>query len=57
MTLHLSSLDDAQHAHGPFSAEADQDLEAIDGMVARLAHQEFANNPSAVVVSFPTTDS
>ena len=45
MTLHLSSLDDAQHAHGPFSAEACADLEAIDGMVARLAQQEFANDP------------
>jgi predicted AlkP superfamily pyrophosphatase or phosphodiesterase len=50
MTLHLSSLDHAQHEHGPFSAEADQTLEAIDGMVQRLAHQAFANNPSAVVV-------
>jgi predicted AlkP superfamily pyrophosphatase or phosphodiesterase len=50
MTLHLSSLDDAQHAHGPFSPEACADLEAIDGMVERLAHQEFAINPSAVVV-------
>jgi predicted AlkP superfamily pyrophosphatase or phosphodiesterase len=50
MTLHLSSLDDAQHAHGPFSPEACADLEAIDGMIARLAHQEFALNPTAIVV-------
>lgn len=50
MTLHLSSLDDAQHAHGPFSPEACADLEAIDGMVARLAEQQFANDPSAVLV-------
>jgi len=50
MTLHLSSLDDSQHAHGPFSPEACADLEAIDGMVERLAAQQFANNPSAVVV-------
>jgi predicted AlkP superfamily pyrophosphatase or phosphodiesterase len=50
MTLHLSSLDDSQHAHGPFSPEACADLEAIDGMIARLAHQAFANNPSAIVV-------
>lgn len=50
MTLHLSSLDDSQHAHGPFSPEACADLEALDGMVERLAHQEFANNPSAIVV-------
>jgi predicted AlkP superfamily pyrophosphatase or phosphodiesterase len=50
MTLHLSSLDHAQHEHGPFSAEACADLEALDGMVERLAHQEFAINPSAIVV-------
>ena len=50
MTLHLSSLDDAQHAHGVFSTEADSTLEAIDGMVARLAAQEFANSPQAVLV-------
>lgn len=50
VTLHLSSLDDAQHAHGPFSAEADADLEALDDMVARLAHQAIANDPSTVVL-------
>ncbi len=50
MTLHLSSLDESQHEHGPFSTEACADLEALDGMVARLAHQLFANNPAAVVV-------
>jgi predicted AlkP superfamily pyrophosphatase or phosphodiesterase len=50
MTLHLSSLDESEHEHGPFSAEADATLEAIDGMVARLAQQEFANDPAAVLV-------
>jgi predicted AlkP superfamily pyrophosphatase or phosphodiesterase len=50
MTIHLSSLDETQHEHGPFSAEADQDLEAIDGMVARLADAALANDSSAVVV-------
>jgi predicted AlkP superfamily pyrophosphatase or phosphodiesterase len=50
MTLHLSSLDESQHAHGPFSPEACADLEALDSMVARLAHQQFANNPAAVLV-------
>jgi len=50
MTLHLSSLDESQHEHGPFSPEACADLEAIDGMIARLAHQLFANNPNAVLV-------
>jgi predicted AlkP superfamily pyrophosphatase or phosphodiesterase len=50
MTLHLSALDESEHEHGPFSAEADQTLEAIDGMVAHLAQQEFANDPAAVLV-------
>ncbi len=50
MTLHLSSLDESQHEHGPFSPEACADLEAIDGMIARLAHQAFAGNPAAVLV-------
>src|SRR5450631_1992874 len=35
MTLHLSSLDDAEHSYGAFSPEANQDLEAIDAMLAR----------------------
>jgi predicted AlkP superfamily pyrophosphatase or phosphodiesterase len=50
MTLHLSSLDESQHQHGPFSPEACADLEALDGMVARLAKQLFASNPGAVLV-------
>jgi predicted AlkP superfamily pyrophosphatase or phosphodiesterase len=50
MTIHLSSLDEEEHLHGPFSAEADADLERVDGMVARLAEQERANDPKAIVV-------
>jgi predicted AlkP superfamily pyrophosphatase or phosphodiesterase len=50
MTLHLSSLDDTQHAHGPFSPEADADLEALDGMMARLTKAAVAADPSAVVM-------
>jgi len=50
MTIHLSSLDETEHEHGPFSAEANQDLEAIDGMVTRLADAALANDSSAVVV-------
>jgi predicted AlkP superfamily pyrophosphatase or phosphodiesterase len=49
MTLHLSSLDDAQHGHGVFSAEANQDLEAVDGMLAELAAAAHAASPSAIV--------
>ncbi len=50
MTLHLSSLDETQHAHGPFSPDADADLEALDGMMARLEKAAVAADPSAVVV-------
>jgi predicted AlkP superfamily pyrophosphatase or phosphodiesterase len=49
MTIHLSSLDETEHEHGPFSAEANQDLESLDGMVARLAAAAIANDPSTVV--------
>ncbi len=50
MTIHLSSLDETQHAHGPFSEEANQTLEAIDGMVARLADAALKIDPSTVVL-------
>jgi predicted AlkP superfamily pyrophosphatase or phosphodiesterase len=50
MTIHLSSLDETEHMHGPFSPEANADLEALDGMVASLAQQAQANDPNAVVV-------
>jgi predicted AlkP superfamily pyrophosphatase or phosphodiesterase len=50
MTIHLSSLDEEQHLHGPFSAEANADLERLDGMLNRLIEQERQNDPSAVVV-------
>lgn len=50
LTLHLSSLDDTQHAHGPFSPEADADLEALDGMMARLTTAAVVADPATVVV-------
>ena len=50
MTIHLSSLDEEEHLHGPFSDEADADLEKLDGMVARLIAQEKSNDPGSVVV-------
>jgi hypothetical protein len=50
MTIHLSSLDEEEHLHGPFSAEANEDLEKLDGMVARLAEQELKNDPNAIIV-------
>jgi predicted AlkP superfamily pyrophosphatase or phosphodiesterase len=50
MTIHLSSLDEEQHAHGPFSAEANQDLEVIDGWLAQLFAASRANDPKAVAL-------
>jgi len=50
MTIHLSSLDEEEHLHGPFSVEANEDLEKLDGMVGRLVEQERKNDPEAVVV-------
>jgi len=49
MTIHLSSLDGEQHRRGPFSDEANQDLEGLDGMIGRLVAQELANFPTAVI--------
>jgi predicted AlkP superfamily pyrophosphatase or phosphodiesterase len=50
MTVHLSSLDDAEHGHGAFSAEANRDLEAVDSMLADLAAAARVANPAAIVV-------
>jgi predicted AlkP superfamily pyrophosphatase or phosphodiesterase len=49
MTVHLSSLDDAEHGHGVFSAEANRDLEAVDGMLAELSAAAHAAGPAAIV--------
>jgi predicted AlkP superfamily pyrophosphatase or phosphodiesterase len=50
MTIHLSSLDATEHEYGPFSAEANRDLESLDEMVSRLAAAALANDSSTVVV-------
>ncbi len=50
MTIHLSSLDDAEHEHGPFSEAANQVLERIDGQLARLFAAGLAIDPNAVAV-------
>jgi len=50
MTLHLSSLDEAEHEHGPFSAAANEVAESIDGMLARLVAASRAADPAAIVV-------
>lgn len=50
MTIHLSALDASEHEHGPFSAEANQVLEATDGMLARLFAASRARDPAAIAV-------
>jgi len=49
MTVHLSSLDAAEHAHGVFSGESNQDLEGIDAMLARLSAAAHASDPASIV--------
>jgi predicted AlkP superfamily pyrophosphatase or phosphodiesterase len=50
MTIHLSSLDHAEHEHGVFSDEANQILESIDAQLARLFAAASANDPHAIAV-------
>jgi predicted AlkP superfamily pyrophosphatase or phosphodiesterase len=50
MTVHLSSLDEQQHRFGPFSAEANADLEVIDGQLAQLFAASHANDPKAIAL-------
>ena len=49
MTIHLSSLDEEEHLHGPFSPEANADLESLDTMLGRLIAQEQKNFPDATI--------
>jgi predicted AlkP superfamily pyrophosphatase or phosphodiesterase len=49
MTVHLVSLDHAEHATGPFSAESNKAMEKIDQMIGELVEAERANDPNAIV--------
>ncbi len=49
MTVHLSSLDGAEHESGPFSQESNDTLEALDGMIGRLMTAFLKNDPDGVV--------
>ena len=49
MTVHLSSLDEEEHLHGPFSPEANADLEQLDGLVAQLIAAARVANPAVTV--------
>jgi predicted AlkP superfamily pyrophosphatase or phosphodiesterase len=50
MTIHLSSLDETEHEHGPFSPEANLDIEALDTMLSQLVAAARANDPDAVAL-------
>ena len=50
MTIHLSALDEEEHAHGPFSAEADAELEVLDADLAQLFAAARANDPQSVAL-------
>ncbi len=49
MTVHLSALDEAEHEHGVFSAEANAVLETLDGQLAALAEAARADDPARIV--------
>ena len=50
LTLHLSSLDEYEHINGPFSAEANATLEALDGMVSELVDAALKADPKTAIV-------
>jgi predicted AlkP superfamily pyrophosphatase or phosphodiesterase len=49
ITVHLASLDHLEHAHGPFSTEANATLEQIDAEVGELEDAAHAAFPSVVM--------
>jgi predicted AlkP superfamily pyrophosphatase or phosphodiesterase len=50
MTIHLSALDEEEHGHGPFSAEANAELEVLDADLQQLFAAARANDPNAVAL-------
>lgn len=49
LTLHLVSKDHLQHEHGPFSVEANADLEQLDSMIGDIVAAERKADPDSVV--------
>ncbi|GAN62170.1 nucleotide pyrophosphatase family protein [Acetobacter indonesiensis NRIC 0313] len=50
MLVHLTDLDHQEHMHAPFSAEANQAAETLDGQVGRLIDAELQASPDAQIV-------
>src|SRR3954454_8313733 len=49
VTLHLASLDHLEHAHKPFSPQAFETLEAVDGMVGTLEKAILDSDPNGAM--------
>jgi predicted AlkP superfamily pyrophosphatase or phosphodiesterase len=49
MTVHLSSLDEAEHETAPFSPHSYETLEALDGMIGRLVAAALAAQPETTI--------
>ncbi len=49
LTVHLTSLDEAEHETAPFSPHSCETLEALDGMIGRLAAAALAAQPDTVI--------
>jgi predicted AlkP superfamily pyrophosphatase or phosphodiesterase len=50
MTLHLSALDEEEHSHGPFSSEANAELEILDSYLSELFAAARLNDRESVAV-------
>lgn len=50
VTVHIVALDHVEHATGPFSSQAKETLEQIDGLVGRMRDAFIQVHPSAVVM-------
>jgi predicted AlkP superfamily pyrophosphatase or phosphodiesterase len=48
-TSYFSVLDEVEHAHGPFTKEVFATVEAIDGMIGRVAKAAIAANPRTII--------
>ncbi len=48
ITVHLVALDATEHAHGPFSPEANATLEALDELVGQLRDAALSVDPEAI---------
>jgi predicted AlkP superfamily pyrophosphatase or phosphodiesterase len=48
--IHLAMLDHQEHEHSPFSPQANEAVEKLDGQVGRIMDAELRKNPNARIV-------